>query len=69
MIYANTYYMIAGIDLEKLADIDLWYAVYSSDIKLPYKFEILQYSESGSIPGITGNVDLNISFVDYAAEK
>ena len=45
---------------------DIWYAVYSKDITYPYNFQMLQYSETGSIPGITGNVDLNISFVDYS---
>ena len=67
MIYANTKYMIMGIDLERLADkYEMWYAVYSDNISFPYNFQMLQYSDSGSIPGITGNVDLDISFVDYS---
>lgn len=66
MIYANTKYLITGVDLERLTDYDIWYAVYSKDITYPYNFQMLQYSETGSIPGITGNVDLNISFVDYS---
>ncbi|MCR5332372.1 MAG: hypothetical protein K6E62_14495 [Lachnospiraceae bacterium] len=66
MIYANTKYMVMGIDLTKLKDIDKWYAVYNPTITFPYDFQMLQYSEKGSIPGISGNVDLNISFVDYS---
>ena len=66
MIYANTKYMIMGIDLERLEKYDKWYAVYSDKITFPYNFQMLQYSESGSIPGIKGNVDLDISFVDYS---
>ena len=27
-----------------------------------------QYSDKGSVDGISGNVDLDISFVDYAAQ-
>ncbi|MCQ2496950.1 MAG: hypothetical protein MJ131_10230 [Lachnospiraceae bacterium] len=69
MIYANTKYMLMGIDLEQLADYDKWFAVYSDKITFPYNFQMLQYSESGSIPGVTGNVDLNISFVDYAKKE
>ena len=68
MIYANTKYMIMGIDLTKLTDIDKWYAVYNPTITFPYDFQMLQYSESGSVPGISGNVDLNISFVDYSRQ-
>ncbi len=66
MIYANTKYMLMGIDQEKLNDYDKWFAVYSDKITYPYDFEILQYTDKGSIPGIVGNVDLDISFVDYS---
>lgn len=66
MIYANTKYMLMGIDLERLGAYDKWFAYYSGDITFPYDFSILQYSESGRIPGIAADVDLNISFVDYA---
>lgn len=66
MIYANTKYMIMGIDLEELENYEKWFAVYSDKITFPYHFSMLQYSESGTISGITGNVDLNISFVDYS---
>ena len=66
MIYANTKYMIMGIDLEMLTKYDKWYAYYNSEITFPYNFQMMQYSDSGKIPGITGNVDLNISFIDYS---
>ena len=66
VIYANTKYMLMGIDLTKLKDIDKWFAAYNPTITFPYDFQMLQYSESGTVPGISGNVDLNISFVDYS---
>ncbi|MCR5830464.1 MAG: hypothetical protein K6F93_08995 [Lachnospiraceae bacterium] len=66
MIYANTRYMLTGIDLSRLEDIEKWFAVYSTDIKFPYEFGILQYSETGKIDGISGNVDLDIAFKNYA---
>ena len=66
MIYANTKYMIMGIDLTELGDYDKWFACYSPDITFPYDFQMLQYSESGSIQGISGKADLNISFIDYS---
>ncbi|MBR5178012.1 MAG: hypothetical protein IKW90_04360 [Lachnospiraceae bacterium] len=66
MFYANTKYMIMGLDLERLQKYDRWYAVYSDSITFPYNFQMLQYSDKGTIPGITGGVDLDISFVDYS---
>ena len=32
-----------------------------------YDFDMWQYSDSGDVDGIDGNVDLNISFKDYSA--
>jgi len=29
---------------------------------------MLQYSDTGRVPGIDGAVDLDVSFVDYAAQ-
>lgn len=69
MIYANTKYMLMGLDLEQLEQYEKWFAYYGSNITMPYHFDMLQYSQSGTIPGIDGAVDLNISFQDFAAEK
>ena len=66
MIYANIRYMLTGIDIERLEDVEKWYAEYSSDVKFPYEYGILQYSESGRIDGIGSNVDLDIAFKDYS---
>ncbi|WP_312099987.1 glycoside hydrolase family 25 protein [Lachnoclostridium sp.] len=66
MIYANTKWMVMGIDLEQLSTYDLWFAYYGNNLTYPYDFQMYQYSDSGTIPGIKGNVDLNISFIDYA---
>jgi GH25 family lysozyme M1 (1,4-beta-N-acetylmuramidase) len=65
MIYANTKWMIMGIDLEQLMDYDLWFAYYGDNLTFPYQFDMYQYASEGSIPGILGNVDLNLSFKDY----
>ena len=66
MVYANTRWMILGIDLERLTKYDKWYAYYGTTFTFPYKYQMLQYSDSGKVPGISGAVDLDISFVDYS---
>lgn len=66
MIYANTKWMVMGIDLEQLSDYDLWYAYYGNELSFPYQFDMLQYSDTGKIDGIDHAVDLNISFKDYS---
>ena len=68
MIYANTKQLLMGIDLEQLTEYDLWFAYYGSDLQFPYQFEMYQFSQEGTIPGIKGAVDLNLSFIDYSIE-
>lgn len=67
MIYANTRYMVMGLELERLNDYDKWFAYYGSSHIFPYEFTMLQYSDTGRVPGIDGAVDLDVSFVNYAA--
>ncbi len=60
MVYFNTH--IAGdyLELEALAEYDFWLAQYELPLDFPHRIRMWQYSESGTVPGIEGNVDLNI---------
>lgn len=69
MIYANTRYMVMGLELERLGDYDKWFAYYGSSHIFPYEYTMLQYSDTGRVPGIDGAVDLDVSFIDYAAKR
>lgn len=62
MIYANMKWMAFTLDMEQLADYDFWYADYHDVPQCPYEYEIWQYSETGAVPGINANVDLNVWF-------
>lgn len=62
MIYANMKWMAFTLDMEQLADYDFWYADYHDVPQCPYDYEIWQYSETGAVPGINANVDLNVWF-------
>lgn len=66
MIYASENWIRRNMDLEMLSDYDFWAAQYLEENDFMYDFTIWQYTESGSIRGISENVDLNISMVDYA---
>ena len=67
-IYFNTEMSILYLDLTQLQDIPKWYASYTESMFYPYKYDIWQYSATGSVSGITGDVDLNISFSDFWSE-
>lgn len=62
MIYANMKWMAFTLQLEQLNDYKKWYADYEAVPQCPYEFQMWQYTESGSVPGIEGNVDLNVAF-------
>ena len=53
------------MDLRELTDYEFWYAQYSTRPSFRYHFQMWQYTSSGNVPGINGNVDMNISFVPY----
>lgn len=54
------------LDIDRLKDFDKWVAKYSKTKPSHVKsFGIWQKSSSGSVPGITGPVDLDECYVDY----
>lgn len=68
MIYQNKRTTLFKLDLPRLQDYDFWLAEYGDEPTYYYDFDMWQYSCTGKVPGIEGDVDLNISFRDYSAE-
>lgn len=62
MIYHNTEMGALMLQLEPLEEYDKWFAAYSDKFYYPYEYKVWQYSQSGTVQGIQGAVDLNISF-------
>ncbi len=65
MIYSSTNWSLLNYDRSQLDEYDFWYAYYGLNVDYPYHYEILQYTSEGDVPGISGVVDLNISFKKY----
>lgn len=65
MIYINSSLIYTNFILEEIKDYDFWHAEYTKTPSLYYNFTIWQYSDRGTVNGIDGTVDLNISFKDY----
>lgn len=62
MIYANMKWMAFTLELERLAGYEKWYADYEPVPQCPYEISMWQYTETGSVPGVQGNVDINVWF-------
>lgn len=65
MIYHNMEMGVMLLNLSELEQYDKWFAYYSDDMYYPYAYKVWQYSEKGKIDGITGSVDLNMSFAPW----
>ena len=65
IIYATKEMLVAGLDLEDLGDYDVWLADETIPTDYPYRYSMWQYSTKGKIDGITGDIDFDISFIDY----
>ena len=60
MIYASRNMFAQCLD--RLGDYELWLAHYANVPNFPYKYTGWQYTESGSVDGVYGDVDLNLWF-------
>ena len=65
MIYANLDYYENKLNSERLDKFDKWLAQWTDRPTYDKPFGIWQYTSKGKMPGISGNVDLNISYKDY----
>lgn len=71
VIYTNRDYLKNYFDMDKIAaalgKVYVWYARYGvslSEAELNLT-DILQYTSSGSVPGISGKCDINIFYTDF----
>lgn len=62
MIYGNVKCFTKLLDMPRLEEYEKWYAFYDDYMYMPYDVSVWQYSEKGSVKGIKGDVDMNISF-------
>lgn len=60
MVYFNWYQASNLLFLHELEDYPFWLALYQDRMTYPFKVEMWQYTDSGRVPGIAGNVDLNV---------
>jgi len=47
---------------EYLMEYPVWIALYTEKLEYAYRFDMWQYTGSGSVPGVKGDVDINIYF-------
>lgn len=63
IVYGNAKTFTTRMQLEELNNYQKWYADYQKTPLYPYEFNFWQYTETGTVKGINGNVDINLQFI------
>lgn len=66
MLYGDKEWLIRQVDLSKVSEYDIWLSQLEDIPDYPYRFSMWQYSTTGTVDGIAGYTNLNISFIDYS---
>ena len=66
MLYGDKEWLLKEIDLARLQSYDVWLVQEQELPDYPYQFTMWQYSTEGVVNGVTGDANLNISFVGYS---
>jgi GH25 family lysozyme M1 (1,4-beta-N-acetylmuramidase) len=64
MIYASRNWFVQNLDLTRLSGYRMWVAHYVDTPDFPYVYDGWQYTETATIAGVTGTIDLNVWFYD-----
>ena len=69
MVYFSPSKAYGELDLSALTAWPFWLAHYTADYAFTtfrYHFSMWQYTSTGSVPGIRGNVDLDLALTDFS---
>ena len=61
-VYASRNWYLNNLITENLRDVNIWLAEYRQTPEYTGKYDMWQYTSSGSVAGIEGRVDLNVSY-------
>lgn len=64
MIYFNWTQASKMLYLNELEDYPFWLALYQDRMTFPFRVEMWQYTSEGTVPGIEGEVDINVYIPD-----
>ena len=64
-IYANKTWLTGKMDAGALGSYKIWLAQYAAAPTYTGRYDLWQYKSTGKVSGISGNVDLNLSYLGY----
>ena len=64
-IYANKTWLESMLDPGQLSSHKIWLAQYAATPTYGGRYDMWQYKCTGKVSGISGNVDMNLSYMGY----
>ncbi len=64
-IYANKTWLESKLDASSLSAYKIWLAQYAATPTYTGRYDLWQYRSTGNVTGISGGVDMNISYLGY----
>ena len=64
-VYANKTWLSQKMDASALSGYKIWLAQYAAAPTYTGRYDLWQYKSTGKVSGISGNVDLNLSYLGY----
>jgi GH25 family lysozyme M1 (1,4-beta-N-acetylmuramidase)/uncharacterized protein YjdB len=64
-VYANKTWFTSKINASALSGYKIWLAQYAENPTYSGRYDLWQYKSTGKVSGISGNVDMNISYLGY----
>lgn len=65
-VYANKDWATNRLDMAQLSKYTFWLAQYNDRVTYPGQYDMWQYTSDGSMPGVSGRVDLNYCCKDFS---
>ncbi len=64
-VYANKTWLTSYMNTSELGGYKIWLAQYNSTVTYKGRYDLWQFTSKGSVNGISGNVDMNQSYLGY----
>lgn len=64
-VYSGAYWFKNHVNASEVEQYHIWVAQYNKELSYKGRYDIWQYTSSGKVPGINGNVDMDIAYRPY----
>jgi len=68
-VYGNKYFLTNYIDFNRLGKYYVWLAHYTTTTDFSKRYDMHQFSSTGRVNGISGKVDLNYGYTEFAGSS